>query len=177
MTYHAAHPAIILNLPTKTTRHLLKSQVLWKPPSPFENYPFTRSTSKFSGLYMEGFQPPKKFFDAAPSWGKGEGSSSENVVRGWGRSFCCVSVCVMHVKIMGVDGNGGLAMCFLDMDVSENSGTPKSSILLGVSIINHPFWGTTIFGNIHMCWWFVIQNCCWISPPKFNIAPEKLPSQ
>ena len=57
----------------------------------------------------------------------------------------------MHVKIMGVDGNEGLAMCFLDMDVSENSGTPKSSILLGVSIINHPFWGTTIFGNIHMC--------------------------
>ena len=30
------------------------------------------------------------------------------------------------------------------MDVSENSGTPKSSILIGLSIINHPFWGTTI---------------------------------
>ena len=30
------------------------------------------------------------------------------------------------------------------MDVSENSGTPKSSILIGFSIINHPFWGTTI---------------------------------
>ena len=33
------------------------------------------------------------------------------------------------------------------MDVSENSGTPKSSILIGFSIINHPFWGTPIFGN------------------------------
>ena len=33
------------------------------------------------------------------------------------------------------------------MDVSENSGTPKSSILIGFSIINHPFWGTFIFGN------------------------------
>ena len=32
-------------------------------------------------------------------------------------------------------------------DVSENSGTPKSSILIGFSIINHPFWGTPIFGN------------------------------
>ena len=32
-----------------------------------------------------------------------------------------------------------------DMDVSENSGTPKSSILIGVSIINHPFWGTPYF--------------------------------
>ena len=36
------------------------------------------------------------------------------------------------------------------MDVSENSGTPKSSILTGFSIINHPFWGTTIFGNTHI---------------------------
>ena len=25
--------------------------------------------------------------------------------------------------------------------------TPKSSILIGFSIINHPFWGTVIFGN------------------------------
>ena len=39
----------------------------------------------------------------------------------------------------------------IQMDVSENSGTPKSSILIGFSIINHPFWGKTpIFGNIQM---------------------------
>ena len=38
----------------------------------------------------------------------------------------------------------------VDMGVSENSGTPKSSISIGISIINHPFWGTPIFGNIHM---------------------------
>ena len=36
------------------------------------------------------------------------------------------------------------------MDVSENSGTPKSSNLIGFSIINHPFWGTPIFGNTHI---------------------------
>ena len=36
------------------------------------------------------------------------------------------------------------------MDVSENRGTPKSSILIGVSIINHPFRGTTILGNTHI---------------------------
>ena len=30
---------------------------------------------------------------------------------------------------------------YIDMDVSENSGTPKSSTLIGFSIINHPFWG------------------------------------
>ena len=28
--------------------------------------------------------------------------------------------------------------------VSKNRGTPKSSILIGFSLINHPFWGTTI---------------------------------
>ena len=40
-----------------------------------------------------------------------------------------------------------------DMDVSKNRGTPKSSILIGFSIINHPFWGTPIFGNTHMERW------------------------
>ena len=34
--------------------------------------------------------------------------------------------------------------------VSLNGGTPKSSILIGFSITNHPFWGTTIFGNTHV---------------------------
>ena len=43
-----------------------------------------------------------------------------------------------------------------DMDVSENRGTPKSSILIGFSIINHPFWGTPILetpyiGNSMKC--------------------------
>ena len=36
------------------------------------------------------------------------------------------------------------------MDVSKNRGIPKSSIFTGFSIINHPFWGITIFGNIHI---------------------------
>ena len=60
------------------------------------------------------------------------------------------------------------------MDVSENSGTPKSSILIGCSIINHPFWGFSPYfwkhpynwnrtalayqtpGNLNFdifCWW------------------------
>ena len=34
--------------------------------------------------------------------------------------------------------------------VPKNRGTPKSSILIGFSIINLPFWGTFIFGNIHI---------------------------
>ena len=35
--------------------------------------------------------------------------------------------------------------------VSKNSGfPPKSSILIGFSIISHPFWGTPILGNTHL---------------------------
>ena len=41
----------------------------------------------------------------------------------------------------------------LYVDISENSGTPKSSILIGFSIINHPFWGAPIFGNTHVAIW------------------------
>ncbi len=39
------------------------------------------------------------------------------------------------------------------MGVSKNSGIPKSSILIGFSLINHPFWGTPILGNtqIQIC--------------------------
>ena len=52
-----------------------------------------------------------------------------------------------------------------DLDVSRNSGTPKSSILIGFSIINHPFWGTLIFGNTHflvgqVTWHLTILWCC-----------------
>ena len=36
------------------------------------------------------------------------------------------------------------------MGVSKNGVTPKSSILIGFSIINHPFWDTPIFGNTQM---------------------------
>ena len=36
------------------------------------------------------------------------------------------------------------------MGGSKNRGTPKSSILIGFSIINHPFWGTPIFGNTNI---------------------------
>ncbi len=37
------------------------------------------------------------------------------------------------------------------MGVSKNRGTPKSSILIGFSIVNHPFWGPIpIFGNTQM---------------------------
>ena len=38
------------------------------------------------------------------------------------------------------------------MGVSKNNGTPKSSILINRAFhyFHHPFWGTPIFGNIHI---------------------------
>ena len=48
-----------------------------------------------------------------------------------------------------------------DMDVSKSSGTPKSSILVMFSIINHPFWGTPIFGDTHMRNTYSIKFVLW----------------
>ena len=46
----------------------------------------------------------------------------------------------------------------LHVGVSKNNGTPKSSILIGFSIINHPFWGTPIVGNTHVDWQDSFRN-------------------
>ncbi len=46
------------------------------------------------------------------------------------------------------------------MGVSKNRGTPKSSILIGFSIINHPFWGAPIFGNTHIYIWKQVLAIC-----------------
>ena len=45
---------------------------------------------------------------------------------------------------------------FSHMGVSKNSDTPTSSILIGFSILYHPFWGTPIFGNTHMFMAFMV---------------------
>ena len=51
---------------------------------------------------------------------------------------------------------------YIHMGVSENSGAPKSSILIGFSVINHPFWGTPIFGNTHMdSYGFIAHSSIW----------------
>ena len=47
---------------------------------------------------------------------------------------------------------------YIYMGVSKNRGTLKSSIFIGFSIINHPFWDTPIFGNIHMCIFTTARN-------------------
>ena len=52
------------------------------------------------------------------------------------------------------------------MGVSKNSGTTKSSILIGFSLINHPFWGTPIFGNTHIC----VCVCVCVLEYKYEIV-------
>ena len=65
----------------------------------------------------------------------------------------------------------------LDVGVSENSGTPKSSILIGFSIINHPFW--SILGYLyfwkHPCLWvdFTIKLQLLEKPPGDRIFEVK----
>ena len=60
----------------------------------------------------------------------------------------CLTMRSVSSSILGKEFVFLLRVCY--MGVSKNNGTPKSSILIGVSIINHPFWGTPIFGNIYM---------------------------
>ena len=45
---------------------------------------------------------------------------------------------------------------YFNMSVSKNGGTPKSSILIGISTINHPFWDTPIFGNTHIMFCMIL---------------------
>jgi hypothetical protein len=57
------------------------------------------------------------------------------------------------------------------MDVSWNGGTPKSSILIGFFITNHPFWGTPIYGNPHMGWYRSCLVVCDWSPSCASMIP------
>ena len=50
------------------------------------------------------------------------------------------------------------------MGVYKKNGTPKSSILIGFSIINHPFWGTGLL------YWLVVF---WTNPSE-KYAQAKL---
>ena len=72
----------------------------------------------------------------------------------------------------------------IHMGVSKNRGSPKSSILIGFSIINHPFWGTPIFGNTHiLIQWsqkkragiFLLVNCNYLGPGNGYPAPAAVP--
>ena len=54
-----------------------------------------------------------------------------------------------------------------DMGVSENNGTPKSSILIGFSIINNPFWGYPYF-------WKHPYGCCTLLVASIESSGDEL---
>ena len=63
----------------------------------------------------------------------------------------------------------------LDVGVSKNRGTPKSSILIGFSLINHPFWGTIIFGNTHVyIYIYIYRDGAWGLPFKVHRVAVRL---
>jgi len=68
--------------------------------------------------------------------------------------------------------DGGVSTKNLYMDVSENNGTPKSSILIGFSIINHPFWGVSLFLEtpISKRWKFGDCQMWWVLNLSFTIS-------
>ena len=68
-------------------------------------------------------------------------------------SFTLIRTCWIRDSKIKVGGGNGLGLGLvvvlekpiLQMGVSKNSVTPKSSILIGFSILNHPFWGYPYF--------------------------------
>ena len=57
------------------------------------------------------------------------------------------------------------------MGISNNRGTPKSSILIWFSTINHPFSGTPIFGNIHI---YIYTSEIILNIPLFFLNPTSV---
>ena len=63
-----------------------------------------------------------------------------------------------------------------EMGVSLNGGTPKSSSLIGFSIINHPFWGTPIFGNTQIESRHVTCHVFYNIPGRIHVIVVYLPT-
>ena len=59
----------------------------------------------------------------------------------------------------------------LEIGVSKNDDIPKSSILIGFAIINHPFWGTPIFRSNKLG---PSIKGLYLFAPKMRLHPGKL---
>ena len=92
-------------------------------------------------------------------------------------THCTYTMCFKHFIGLKVWLNSGsmvqwVGVTWKHMGVSWNGGTPKSSILMGFSIINHPFWGTPIFGNPHIVSWCFI----WVFHQLHQQHPQSIPT-
>ena len=60
---------------------------------------------------------------------------------------------------------------YIYIAVSKNRGTPKSSILIGFSIINHPFWGTPILETSIAIWSYMYIYVFIVHIDNFRMQP------
>ena len=95
-----------------------------------------RAAPYSSSLLWLGHLPKRSYFPSllAPQSGTlSARQPTEPVASTWGR-YCRPTVLLGWVL-------GG------KIGISINGGTPKSSILMGFSLINHPFMGTSVYGT------------------------------
>ena len=60
-------------------------------------------------------------------------------------TIICFKIIPQVDFIKHTGGHEGIFQTERYVGVSKNNGTPKSSSLIGFSIINHPFWGIPLF--------------------------------
>ena len=86
-------------------------------------------------------------------------ADSEHLVFSWSMQPCVVNSCWQHPASPTTHNSlswirrhyVGFEKNYVYLGVSLNGGTPKSSILIGFSMINHPFWDT-LFMETSICW-------------------------
>ena len=125
--------------------HCLTPQIGWQ----FGKPPATRSGSSLLRAHWRPAVSRNELFLHGVAFRKGlGGATSRKTARFFvkGSLNICIQICIyIYIYSYG---------CFLKWWVS-----PKSSILIGFSIINHPFWGTTILGHPHM-YTYTFRSIC-----------------
>ena len=103
----------------------------WFGGSPFRKPSYSRSSNTIcqANSPLEQLSPPKRSHSSPEVSAPGAASQRWH----FPTSFC-----------------GNTMPYGTHMEVSWNGGTPKSSILMGLSVINHPFWGNLLYGNPHI---------------------------
>ena len=88
--------------------------------------------------------------EAAPSW---QETAPARRIDQYKWRFCrellAFSACSARLSNVRISSIAEVSKWF-PMGVSINGGTPKPSILMGNSFVNHPFWGIPIYGNLQM---------------------------
>ena len=119
-------------------------------------------------IEMDMFQPCRPHFnlrslDVSPTWSMilpSAGTTGVSLVLcRTNKNGCCPllkGATKPNLLLQSISSSG------IYMGVSKNRDTPKSSILIGFSIINHPFWGTSIFGNTHGPYLYTQNRKIWV---------------